>query len=462
MRPLVLVFFTFIGLIQLVSCWEHFDAHNYLATKTPYPVPQTTLDKPEDLKSCRVIHINHVGRHGSRHMNNTHNINNLNIILTEAKLGNGLKESGNLLIKLLQEAKKLEGPENLKQLTELGKKEHRGIAERMYRAFEDLFNISSAQKTLVLQNTHVQRTKDSREAFLGRLKEINPKIVQHTRIISPEKGFCDAKLRFFDACNAYIAYKKNSYYKSMVHEIIWNKDAQQSINNILGRIFSADFMRNLDIEKRIEITRNIYNLCQLDANINSKTSENFCSFFSKETEIENFNWEEDALSYFSKGPADQVGSIAHQSACPLVSDFLSASEQAIKDPHNAPIAHLRFGHAETIIPFLVLLGLYNQDSSADILTQPEKRSFRTAQLSPMGANIQWVLYACPDEEYRVRMLHNEKDISFPIKGCEASAWCRWQKVKNFLSEEARSCDHERFEQEICRGVSCKHETEVQD
>ena len=463
MRPLVFLFFTAICLSQLVSCWEHFDALAYLGSKTPYPAPQTKLEKPDDLKICRVIHINHVGRHGSRHMNNTHNINNLNTILTEAKLHNGLKNPGHLLIKLLAEAKNLESHENLKQLTKLGKKEHRDIADRMHKEFEDLFNTSSEQKTLVLQNTHVKRTKDSLEAFWGRLVEMDPKLLENAHIVSPEKGICDPKLRFFDACNSYISYKKDGYWKPIIQEAIWNKDAQQNINNILGKIFTANFIKNLDSQRQIDITRNIYNLCQLDANINQTNRRvNFCSFFTKESEIENFNWEEDALSYFSKGPAGQPGSIAHQSACPLVADFLVSSERAIRDPHNAPIAHLRFGHAETIVPFLVLLGLYNTDSMSDMLTRPKGRNFRMSKLSPMGANIQWILYACPNQEYRVRMLHNEKDVSFPIAGCEKSAWCAWPKVKSFFGQEGRSCDQELFEKDICKGVTCTHAHDLEE
>jgi hypothetical protein len=458
MGPLILQLFIIIFMIQLISCWEHLDTRSYLGLKTPYPAPRTKFERSDDLKNCRVIHINHVSRHGSRHLNNTHSITDLFNIMSEAQAQDQIKAPGLLLLKLLEKAKDIESPENLKQLTELGKKEHRGIAERMHHEFEGLFSQSSEKKPLILQNTHVKRTKDSLDAFLGRLIELDPRLFEHAHIISTQKGICDPKLRFFDMCNAYIAYKKDAYWKDLVYNNIWNKDAQINIKNIINLILKEKFINNLDLDQHINIAKNIYNLCQLDANINyAENSINFCSFFHNKAEIENFNWEEDALSYFSKGPAGQSNSISYKSACPLVRDFLNTSELAINDPQQAPIAHLRFGHAETIMPFLVLLGFYNKDSLTDMLIHPEKRSFRTAHISPMGANIQWILYACADnEKYRVSMLHNEKIISFPIPECEKSSWCSWQKVKDFLNQENRSCDQEQFENIICQGVTCTH------
>jgi len=444
-----------ICLLFIFGCFEHLDVFSRLGTKTPYKVPQEKLEKLEELKDCRVIHINHLGRHGSRHMNNTKNIKSLSDILAAAQAMNELKRPGIFLIKLLESARNLERPENLKLLTTQGKQEQRGIAERMYEEFPDLFKASSIHKKLVLQSTHVKRTKESLEEFLRRLIELQPQLAHTSQIISTEPEICDPKLRFFDACNNYISHKKESSWRPIAYKSIWTTDAQTNIKTIINRLFYSGFINTLDMQKQIDIIRNIYSLCQLDANINKNNlHNNFCSFFEKESELAYFNWEEDVLNYFNKGFAGHFGHVAHKSACPLVADFLASSARAITDPQNAPVAHLRFGHAETIMPFLVLVGLYNQDSATNMLTRAQERSFRVADVSPMAANVQWLLYACPQEEYRVRMLHNEENISFPIAGCEKNAWCDWHKVKSFLEQEGRSCDLESWERDVCEGISC--------
>jgi hypothetical protein len=244
-------------------------------------------------------------------------------------------------------------------------------------------------------------------------------------------------------------------YKPAIEQAIWQPEARQVIKNMLLRLFSASFIASMSDQEQRSAVYNIYGLCRLQANINKNNlTHSFCSFFTKNSELEYFSWEEDALNYFSKGYAGSENNVAHNVACALVGNFIATSDEAIKSPKTAPIAHLRFAHAETIIPFLVQLGLYSSDSVSTMLQNASERKFRTTEISPMAANVQWILYQCPNNNYRVQMLHNEVAKSFPMPGCESKTSCDYRLVKNYLEQQKLSCDAERWANEVCKGVSC--------
>jgi hypothetical protein len=172
--------------------------------------------------------------------------------------------------------------------------------------------------------------------------------------------------------------------------------------------------------------------------------------------MEPFNLEDDAHDYVIKGPIENAGGISHKIACPLVKEFIDSTDNAINNKQNTRAAIFRFAHAETILPFLMELGLFQNDSLNDILYKPKTRQFRSAYISPMAANLQWIVYRCPNEQYQIRMRHNEKDIAFPIPGCDKDS-CAFDKIKKFYEERNSTCDEETWANDICHGLSCKRE-----
>jgi hypothetical protein len=248
---------------------------------------------------------------------------------------------------------------------------------------------------------------------------------------------------------------KKEPWRATIEQAVWNKTTKQSIRNFLERIFTIDLVNQLDAGTQIEMARTFYHLCQLDANLDKDNAkQRFCSLFAQIDEIEPFNWEEDAKNYFIRGPAGVDNGISQAIACLLLADFIATTDLASKALDTAPIANLRFAHAETIMPFLVHLGLYRKDSIDDLLRRKEQRTFRTSVMSPMAANVQWVLYECPDQQYRVRMRHNEQDIAFPIPECNNRSTCEWEIVKGYYERDKRTCDETTWETQICQGVSC--------
>jgi hypothetical protein len=104
-------------------------------------------------------------------------------------------------------------------------------------------------------------------------------------------------------------------------------------------------------------------------------------------------------------------------AKPLLADFFSSINKCIEQPNNTAAAHLRFAHAETVIPFATLLQIPGLAGKAvdymDIYTY-ENNPWRGEKVSPMSTNIQWEIYRHEDDHTQilVRMLYNEIEVRF--------------------------------------------------
>ena len=113
-----------------------------------------------------------------------------------------------------------------------------------------------------------------------------------------------------------------------------------------------------------------------------------------------------------KGPSIQGNDATFNMVQPLLFDFFSSIE---KTPRIG--AHLRFAHAETIIPFATILqipGISDQPVDRTDLYTYEKNNWRGDRVSPMAANIQWDIFQHRTDSNRilVRMLYNEIEVKF--------------------------------------------------
>ncbi len=253
-----------VALIAFGSIAYAFDPLDYLASKSPYPVPKEPPKIARGLERCRPIFINHVGRHGSRHLTHNEGIEDLAALVAKAAQEQALEPLGAKFTALLEKAKKMESTEALGQLTDQGRNEHRGIGERMFSNFRDLFLKSPVDKPIMVESTYVKRTKESLQAFLNGLTNLDPRLLDRVKISAPEKGVCNPNLRFFDSCNAYVDYLEvKQPWKQAVSDAIWTPDAKAQVKKVLSQIFSRDFVNKLDDKEQIGMVRNIYNLCQL-------------------------------------------------------------------------------------------------------------------------------------------------------------------------------------------------------
>ncbi|ELU06862.1 hypothetical protein CAPTEDRAFT_228544 [Capitella teleta] len=119
-----------------------------------------------------------------------------------------------------------------------------------------------------------------------------------------------------------------------------------------------------------------------------------------------------------------------------------------------------FAHAETLLPFISLLGLFRDDLPLTADSLHDNRRFKTSVISPFAANIALVLYSCDlsqqphgntvyDElglqlispaQWRplmLRVLFNEQDIKLPFA---QSHLVPLDQALNVFSQHLKRCD----------------------
>ncbi|CAK9135826.1 unnamed protein product [Ilex paraguariensis] len=105
---------------------------------------------------------------------------------------------------------------------------------------------------------------------------------------------------------------------------------------------------------------------------------------------------------------------------------------------------MRFAHAETLVPFSCLIGLFLEGYEFELIQReqplqfppkpPQRRNVRGSVVAPFAGNSMLVLYNCPanqSNQYFVRVLHNEHPI--PMAGCHNSDFCPFEVFKERIA-----------------------------
>ncbi|XP_060624763.2 multiple inositol polyphosphate phosphatase 1 isoform X1 [Anolis sagrei] len=97
-------------------------------------------------------------------------------------------------------------------------------------------------------------------------------------------------------------------------------------------------------------------------------------------------------------------------------------------PISSPVM-LQFGHAETLLPLLALMGFFRDTEplKADNFAKQESRQFRSGRIVPYASNLLFLLYHCekassPEEKYKVQILLNERLLTFPHSGAKVASY----------------------------------------
>ena len=143
-----------------------------------------------------------------------------------------------------------------------------------------------------------------------------------------------------------------------------------------------------------------------------------CKIFLKQHFNENCFQE-----YYRKGPGISNQTLSYDRAQVLLDDFLIHSEKC-SQIDSTHFLRVRFGQAGTIIPFTALLKipiLSDKSTPVNETYTYETNHWRGELVSPMTANIQWVIYRHTSygktrfpqhQQILIRMLYNEHPVPF--------------------------------------------------
>lgn len=452
---LVLLLF-FISLLQNPNAEEEvFDVRKHLSTVSRYGVVKDISDKnfvPSKIpEGCAPIHLNLVARHGTRsptkkRIRELDNLSaQLEVLVRDAK---EQKLSLDRVPSWLNGWKspwhgRLKGGE----LIRLGEEELYELGIRTRERFPSLFDEDYHPDIYPIKATQVPRASASAVAFGMGLFSGNGTLgtgKHRAFAVASESRASDIVLRFHDCCHNYKDFRKK---KEPAVDKLKEPILDEITSALVGR-YGLNFTR--------QITSSLWFLCKQEASLLDITDQ-ACSLFSP-SEITLLEWTDDLEAFILKGYGK---SLNYRMGMPLLEDVVQSMEQAIKAeeekhvPGSFEKARLRFAHAETVVPFSCLLGLFLEESEFDKIQKekplelppkpPQKRKWRGSTVAPFAGNNMLLLYSCPasgkaKSKHFVQVLHNEHPI--PMPGCHGSDFCPFEVFKEKIVAPHKKHDYD--------------------
>ncbi|RKR83593.1 histidine phosphatase superfamily protein (branch 2) [Mucilaginibacter gracilis] len=396
----------------------------YLGTKTLYSVQVYKNTVPP--ARYQPIFINHVGRHGARHLTKEVNTSFAYKLLMHADSAGALTAEGQKLKDMVMALDKVEHGK-VKSISGGGREELQGIGQRMFNNYPKVF---AGSPRLNVAITKEIRTKQSADAFLNGLKAgflDSAKISEYTD---------DTDLRFYDASPTYTAFEDGGNWQTVMHQLEQKLKIADVDTKIINRWIKPAFTETLKPAEIEKLVSDIFGFATIVPSLRVEIAKadmkpgsvNFISLFNCD-EIEALSKIDVADDYLKKGPGTNKNGIQVRIAVPLLVNFINTTDQFIK---NGDInAELRFAHAETISPFATLLGIDKASLLATDINQLSQ-SWRSDQVISLSSNIQWVFYRKKgSSNLLVKILLNEREVHINGLATKLFPYYQWQALRAF-------------------------------
>ncbi len=397
-----------------------------LGTKTLYTAPTAKPTPPP--AGYEPVFINHVGRHGARHLTKPVSTSFAYTLLRKADSANALTDEGKKLLTLL---KKLEGVEkgNIKNISVEGVQEQQAIAKRMYAQNETLFRqpIRYWEATV----TKEIRTRQTATAFVEMMQQQIGKKDSIRYVVN------DTTLRFFDLSPAYLKFEESGTWKKKLQQLKGALQFNTLMQQTTGSWLTQRFTQTVSAADQEKLVVDVYGFYTILSSIQAEATDrsidinadSIARFFTC-TALKKLSQTDAAEDYLSKGPGTNAAGIPVKIAAPLLADFINTTDAFIQNA-DAPLT-LRFCHAETIAPFAALLSLAGADKAVQTVNTFSPAVWNAATVVPLSANIQWILYKKPaSNSYLLKCLLNERETKIDGLATKQFPYYDWQSVRAF-------------------------------
>lgn len=415
----------------------------YLGSKIPYPGPGKVALTPIP-KGYKVDFIYWVNRHGSRNLSSFKYDKAWRDMLVLAESEGQLTEKGKVLLKEIQKIIKHE-QDRYGLLAGLGKDELYGIGNRTGGLYKDLF---SSNRPLLAEATYKERTWESRDNFLKGLEKAGYK---GEITFSQRKKNTDPYLRPFDIAAKYRKYKKAGKWHEKIDAFTRTNNAKIVAKRVVSPFFKSEFLAKIDkgefefkSEKDDVVIKDTvgaaYSLWEIYSILPALKSDGIADvdmskYFTK-ADLQFFEDYQNAQAFYSKGPGNAgKDSIALNIMAPLAKNMINEVDKYLKG-ESSYLGIFDFCHAETVVPLVGFFEIGKSAVPSEDISEAVKY-WDAGYYGPMAANVEWIIYTAKDKEPLVKMLLNEREISFPasIKPVN-TIYYRWSDVKAYYSEKA--------------------------
>ena len=396
-----------------------------------YAYPKVDVKEMSQTPSgYKPFYISHYGRHGSRWMTSDERyIKVAQYFDDESNLTPiGLKVK-KLIIKARDNAMEHGG-----KLSKLGELQHKGIADRMYRNFPNIF---AQGNSVQARSSVVDRCAKSMKAFIDELRHLQPSLAMDVKTDSADMAwiaYTSPEVKALEKQTKVVAKVNTDRFMSQLFKEISKIDNPL---NLMSEIHSiASSMQDVGLNfKRYpkDIENGLYALF---------TDDEFRAFYDANN----------LRMTICNGIYPTNGGIPARSAISLWQDIMTKADEALT--RKTPSANLRFGHDTSLYRLLSLLSFVkpNYDLISDV-PNGEIATVNNVDLMdrvvPMAANLQMVFYKStfdsPKDSVVVKFFLNGKAmvLSLPSTDIDGNvdACYNWNLVKEYVANRIHKLEH---------------------
>ncbi|XP_053197612.1 multiple inositol polyphosphate phosphatase 1b isoform X2 [Scomber japonicus] len=218
----------------------------------------------------------------------------------------------------------------------------------------------------------------------------------------------DQLMRFFEHCRGYVdGVEKNRTALAEVEKFKHGEEMEGVRKRMAERLGLPHHRLTPDLVEAA------FFLCSYELSIKSLHSPWCFLFDQKDAQV--LEYKSDLKQYWKRSHGHVINGL---SSCPLFHHVFRTLDKAGRPRRSSDAppdpASVLIGHAETLLPFLSLLGLHKDETppTAANYQSQHGRSFRTSRIVPYAANVVLVLYDC-ERGARLQLLVNESPVRFP-------------------------------------------------
>lgn len=389
---------------------------NYYA----YPAPDVGLSPAPKGKSP--FYISTYARHGSRYLIRAKEYEWPYQLMKKAGEAGKLSEMGRETLAQLEDLRE-EARDRYGELTPLGAAQHKGIAQRMYDNFPEVF---SGKAVIDAKSTVVVRCIISMGNELLQLTRNNPELVIRSDASQHDMYYMNLQ-------------DSNLYRKRMPKTALDHYEAfckRHAIHDKAMRRLFNDSTYYRDSIDGYKLNQAIFKLASSVQGTEMRHHFNLFKIYTMH-EIYN-NWlQYNAYWYLLFGNSPWNGGTQPFTQRNLLRKFIEDADSAIASAHHG--ATLRFGHETIVLPLTCLLGLNGFDRRFEDLEDLDINGWINFDVFPMAANIQMVFYRKDpdDKDVLFKILLNEKEAWLPIH-TDCEPYYHWKDFREYYLKKLDS------------------------
>ena len=382
-----------------------------------YPVPTGHLTPAPD--GYEPFYISHYGRHGARYMTSDKHYRRLKEALDSARTLGILTEYGKDVRHRIKKAA-ADAKDRAGELTELGARQHRAIARRMYDNYPTLLS----QPLSVFANaSNSRRVMLSMANFCLELKSLNPSLD-----FSFDASEHDL---YYIKSNKSIVVPDNDTDDKLYSKLSKFKKKMLSGEPQLGKMFT-DPERAKTFIDRYTFADDLYNVAA-DMYCLPELGLHFDDVFGEDGMIDGFRaYNASWCLWEGLMPGAKT---SYYRIYPLLQNFLDEADEVIASGGSG--LRLRFGHDSVVLPLAYIFGFQEAVNGTDDMENLHK-TFSIIRLIPMAANIQLVFFRkAGSDDILVKFLMNENETSIPLR-TDCYPYYHWSDVERYYRDMIES------------------------